>query len=95
MFTIDLATRLPMVSITSQVSTPSPVTTAVASAPEKLPENTLKRAKTRCSVWVRSEYDHSTVGPEGLVALDRTTATAGEQPEALVEQGDDLVGVHR
>ena len=33
-------------------------------------------------------------GPEGLVTLDRAAATAGEQPEPLVEQGDDLVGVH-
>ena len=40
---------------------PSPVTTAVASAAAKLPENTPSRANTRCSASESSEYDQSTV----------------------------------
>ena len=33
-------------------------------------------------------------GAQRLVALDRGAPTAGEQPEALVEQGGDLAGRH-
>ena len=41
-----------------------------------------------------SEYDQSTAARKRLVAFDRAAAAAGEEPESLVEQRDDLGRAH-